>query len=126
MISVTDALKIHQLLILNFGGSSGVRDMAGLEAAINRPLATFDSKELYPQPAEKAVAIIESIIINHPFVDGNKRTAYVLMRLLLLENGFDFSASSNEKYEFIINIASGNYKTEEIKKWITNHIIKIR
>jgi death-on-curing protein len=85
MISVKDVLKIQRILIENFGGENGVRDIGALESALNRPFATFNSAELYPGPVEKAAAIIESIIVNHPFVDGNKRTGYVLMRLLLLE-----------------------------------------
>ena len=55
-----------------FGGASGIRDSGGLESAINQPYQTFDQKELYPKPEEKAAAIFESLISNHPFIDGNK------------------------------------------------------
>jgi death-on-curing protein len=89
MIDIKDVLNIHNILIDKFGGSKGIRDIGLLESAINRPFATFDNKDLYPTPTEKAAAILESILINHPFLDGNKRTAYVLMRLILLENGLD-------------------------------------
>ncbi|WP_262512383.1 type II toxin-antitoxin system death-on-curing family toxin [Adhaeribacter arboris] len=77
---------MHNLLIEEFGGAKGIRDLGALDAAINRPFATFDQQELYPNPVDKAAAIIESILINHPFLDGNKRTGYVLMRLLLLQS----------------------------------------
>jgi death on curing protein len=87
MITVKEAIKIQGILIDEFGGTHGVRDMGALESAINRPYATFNSVELYPNPVEKAIAIIESIIVNHPFIDGNKRAGYVLMRLFLLKQG---------------------------------------
>ena len=89
MISIKEVEQIHNFLIEEFGGAKGIRDLGALDAAINRPFATFDQQELYPNPVDKAAAIIESILINHPFLDGNKRTGYVLMRLLLLQSGQD-------------------------------------
>ena len=87
MISIKEVEQIHNLLIEEFGGAKGIKDLGALDAAINRPFATFDQQELYPNPVDKAAAIIESILINHPFMDDNKRTGYVLMRLLLLQSG---------------------------------------
>jgi death-on-curing protein len=68
-------------------------------------------------------AIIEKIVSNHPFIDGNKRVGYVLMRLFLLEQGMDIKASQKQKYDFVIAIASGNHSFEEIVSWI-KQIIK--
>lgn len=110
--------SIHHILIDQFGGSRGVRDVSGLEAALARPYASFDGVDLYPALEEKAVALFESIIMNHPFVDGNKRTAYVLMRLLLLNAGLDISASRNEKYSMVISVSKGEMGFEEIKAWL--------
>lgn len=124
MIEKKDVLNIHNFLIDKFGGSKGVRDHGLLESAINRPFATFDNLELYKSPKQKAAAILESILINHPFVDGNKRTAYVLMRLILLENGLDITADQNEKYEMVISACSGNIRFEEILEWIRTRIKK--
>ncbi len=93
MITLKQALSIHQILIERFGGADGIKDQGGLESALNRPYATFDQRELYPTPVEKAAAVLESILINHPFVDGNKRTGYVLMRLTLVEGGLDIETS---------------------------------
>ena len=107
MISVKEAEDIHKLLIDKFGGSHGVRDFANLDSALARPYQTFLNTELHPTPVHKAAALIESILINHPFIDGNKRTGYVLMRLLLINNGIDIKASQIEKYNFVIKIASG-------------------
>ena len=83
MISIKEVEIIHNILIDKFGGSKGIRDIGLLESALARPFSTFDNKDLYENPIEKASAILESIVINHPFIDGNKRTAYTLMRLLL-------------------------------------------
>lgn len=88
-------------------GLKGIRDHGILESAINRPYHTFDGTALYLSEIEKAAAIFESIVKNHPFIDGNKRTAYILMRVMLLHGGKDISASEDEKYEFVIQSAKG-------------------
>ena len=119
MIIQEDVLKIHKLLIDQFGGSYGVRDASLLNSALKRPFATFDRKELYPDPVDTAAAILESIVTNHPFIDGNKRTGYVLARLMLLRYGHDIEATQKEKYEMVIAVASGKWKFEQIRGWIT-------
>ncbi len=124
MISITEVEEIHKVLIEKFGGSLGIRDKTGLESALARPLQTFDSRELYPTVITKAAALIESILTNHPFVDGNKRTGYVLMRLFLITNGFDIAATQEEKYVFVIDIASGTTNFETILDWLSKHIVE--
>ena len=121
MIELKTVLVIHELLIQQHGGSAGVRNMQSLESAIARPYSTFDGEELYPTAFEKAAALAESIIQNHPFVDGNKRTGYVLMRLVLLQNGEDIIADEQAKYDFITSIASGQLNFEEIVDWLKVH-----
>lgn len=121
-MKIEDVLSIHKTLIDRFGGSHGVRDKSLLESAIQRPYSTFDGKDLYPSTQEKASALIESILINHPFVDGNKRTGYTLFRLLILNDGLDISATEEQKYKFVIGIASGELKYDSILKWIQTHL----
>ena len=118
MIDFETALKIHDLLIDEFGGTPGIRDHSLLDSALNRPFQTFDGELLYPSIIDQSAAIIESIVKNHPFHDGNKRTGYTLMRLHLLNNGLDINASEDEKYDFVISIASGRIDFEQIKQWI--------
>ena len=122
MIDLKTVESIHNILIDKFGGSKGIRDIGALDAAIHRPYATFDQKELYPTTIDKAAAIFESIIINHPFVDGNKRSAYVLMRLILLSGNLDIVATQNEKYNFVIAASKGEARIEEIKNWLNSHV----
>lgn len=122
MIELKQALNIHQILIEKFGGANGLKDQGGLESVLNRPYATFDQKELYPTPVAKAAAILESILINHPFVDGNKRTGYVLMRLTLMEGGLDIDASQADKYEFVIKVTEGKLDIDQIGDWISSRL----
>lgn len=118
MISEKEALAIHNILIERFGGSSGVRDRALLNSALNRPYQIFDGKELYPTPVAKAAAILESIVKNHPFTDGNKRTGYVLARILLMDERLDIRANEEQKYQLVISISRGLLNFEQIKEWL--------
>ncbi len=124
MISVDEAIQIQSLLIEIFGGSKGIRNKDSLKSALIRPYQTFEQTVLYPKPEDKAAAILESIIMNHPFIDGNKRIGYVLMRITLLENEMDVDASLEEKFEFIMNIAKGEMNFEQIQNWIQSKLIK--
>jgi death on curing protein len=121
VISTKEILTIHTKLIDNFGGSHGVRDMISLESALARPFQTFDNAELYKTPLDKAAALIESLLINLPFVDGNKRTGYTALRLFLMQYNLDLTASQNARYDFIIAIADGSLKFEAILLWLTNN-----
>ncbi len=121
MISVENAIRIQNVLIEKFGGTAGLRDKNLLESALARPFQTFDKKELYKSPIEKAAALIESIVTNHPFIDGNKRFGYVAMRLLLLEAGLNIKATEDEKYEFVLSIAKGELEFSGICSWIRKY-----
>lgn len=121
MISQKEAEEIHKLVIEMFGGSHGIRDYNGLESALARPFQTFDNQDLYLNTLQKAASLIESILINHPFIDGNKRTGYVLLRIFLIQNGIDILASQEEKYVFIIGVASGTLKYDQILDWLQKH-----
>lgn len=123
MISIEEIEIIHNILIDNFGGIKGIRDINLLESALARPIATFDNIELYVNSVEKVSALFESLVINHPFLDGNKRTAYTAMRLLLLNDGLDIKATQEEKYAFVISVSVGEFRFVEIKNWIELHLI---
>ena len=124
MIDIEEVIRIHNLLIDEFGGSKGVRDYNLLDSAINRPFQTFDKKDLYSTPIDKSAAIFQSLIINHPFIYGNKRIAYVLMRLILLQYNLDIKAPKDEKYDFVIKAAIGDMDFDSIKDWIFTRIIQ--
>ena len=92
MFSLEEVIHFHDLTIERYGGSNGVRDYGSLDAALNRPWQTFDGEYLYPSLYSKAAAIVESIILNHPFIDGNKRTGFLLCEALLESYGFTINA----------------------------------
>ena len=117
-MDIAEVEKIHEILIEKFGGGNGVRDIALLESALHRPYATFEQTELYPEPIDKAAAILESILINHSFVDGNKRTGYVLA------NNCDIKASQSDKYDFVIAVSKGEMRFDGIRSWLAQHLIQ--
>ena len=124
MIRIEFVINIHEILIEKFGGIHGVRDKTALESAIGRPFMTFDQQDLYPSPTEKAAALIESIISNHPFLDGNKRIGYVLMRYFLIGNNLDVTPDQDEKYECVMKIAQGQLSYEQIHLWLSERVIR--
>jgi len=124
MISFEEAIQIHELLILKFGGSAGLRDREALKSALARPYQTFEEQDLYSTPEEKAAAVLESIISNHPFLDGNKRLGFVLMKLILLEAGLSLSSVHDEVYKFIIKVATGEHDINSITNWIKFHVVQ--
>lgn len=122
MISEREVLEIHAILIEEFGGGNGVRDKELLDSALNRPFQTFDGSELYPSPIDKAAAILESVVKNHPFSDGNKRTGYVLARLFLMDHNLDIHTDQDEKYKFVIAISTGELNFDQIKEWLEKKV----
>jgi death-on-curing protein len=121
MILLEDVLLLHEFSIKDFGGASGIRDIGLLESAIARPFQTFGGKDLYPSPFDKAAAMGESLIENHPFVDGNKRTGMLAIVALLKEYGIEVNADSDGLYQFTISISTGEIKFEKIVEWLKNN-----
>ena len=118
MIKIEEVFELHEKSILDYGGSRGLRDIGLLQSALARPFQTFGGEDLYPTIFEKAAALGESLIVNHPFIDGNKRTGMLCMTALLIINNYTFIASSNEFYNFVINISTGSISFEEIVTWL--------
>jgi len=83
---------------------------------------TFDGNELYPSLAEKAAALGFSLIQNHPFADGNKRTGHAVMESFLTLNGYEINASTDEQVEVILSLASSKLSHDEFAKWLSTHI----
>lgn len=100
------------------GGLHGVRDHNAFESAVYRPQATFGGHDLYPDLFSKVAALGYSLIQNHPFIDGNKRTGFETMRLFLRLNGYDLRASLQRKFDFVLSIATGQLTEQEISDWL--------
>ncbi len=125
MLLLQDVMLVHDQVVKVHGGTSGIRDINGLESALARPYQTFGEEDLYPTCFEKAAAIGESIIMNHPFVDGNKRTGYVLMETLLRIDGYKINTTDEDLYEFVIKIATGEIRFDEIVVWLKTNTSKL-
>ena len=111
-------LFIHARLIAETGGMHGVRDIGLLESAVARPQATFDGAELYPGLFMKAAALLDSLVNNHPFNDGNKRTGIAAAALLLRINGYYLAATNPELEEFILQVAIRHLPLSQIAAWL--------
>ena len=111
-------LFIHARLIAETGGSHGVRDLARLESAVARPQAMFGGNELYPDVFLKAAALLDSLINNHPFVDGNKRTGITAAALFLLANGRQLTANPAELEEFTLQAATSHPDLPILADWL--------
>lgn len=119
--TVGDVVAIHDDEVDESGGSHGLRDAELLESAVLRPRQTFSSVELYPDLPSKAAALFESLVCNHPFVDGNKRTAVAIVETFLDVNGAEFGPSDDEFERFTLGVAGGDYRIEEIAAWFRAH-----
>lgn len=115
--SLEDALRLHEMVIQATGGASGVRDVGLLESALARPMSSYAGLELYPTVWEKAGALVHGIIRNHPFVDGNKRTAIVMGATFLLMNGYWLEVSQDEFEATGLAAAEGTLSPADLAKW---------
>jgi death on curing protein len=116
-LTAEQVLFIHARLIAETGGSHGIRDLARLESAVARPQATFNGKELYPDIFLKAAALLDSLVNNHPFVDGNKRTGISSAALFLRANGWRLTATNIELVKFTLQVAVSHPELASLGEW---------
>jgi len=121
-LSVAQVLQLHHVLLRAFGGREGLRDRGGLASAVARPAATFGGEDLYPDLAAKAAALMHSLLLNHPFVDGNKRVGVAAAELFLRVNGWELDAGDEELEEMAISIATGDVEAEALAIWFRQRI----
>lgn len=119
-------LFIHYCLIKETGGCQGIRDLALLQSALARPMATFDNNDLYPDLFSKAAALMHSIVKNHPFVDGNKRTAITAASIFLLRNGYSLKTSNKAFERFTLKVANEGVELQEIARWFRKYSVKLK
>lgn len=106
-IKKKDVLRLHDRQIEKFGGTSGVRDEGLLESALAQPQASFGGNLLHATLAEQAAAYLYHLAMNHPFIDGNKRTAFATMNAFIRLNGFRLSGTADDKYQLVLKTATG-------------------
>lgn len=116
-LTAQQVLFIHARLIVTTGGEHGVRDLGLLESAVAQPQGTFDGELLYPDLFQQAAALLESLTGNHPFVDGNKRTAITATALFLRRNGYRVVTSNAELERFTLAVTNERPSLAAIAAW---------
>lgn len=123
-ITVEDAIKIHNRIIEATGGVDGLRDRAGLEAAVSAPLQSFGGVDLFPSKIEKIARVGFGLASNHAFLDGNKRIGAMMTQLMLKWNGYQLNLKQGELADMFIAIADGKKDDQDLLLWIQNHILE--
>lgn len=116
-LTVEEVLYLHYRLVKKTGGKQGIRDIGLLQSAIARPYAGYDGFEPYTTVFDKAAVLSHSIILNHPFIDGNKRTGIAAGIMLLRKNGYYLKTTQQEMINFTLLIAKGQVDWPEISDW---------
>ena len=114
-------LLLHEKLVNETGGTQGLRDEGMLESALASPFQEFQSFSPYPTIQQKAARLGYGLVMNHPFVDGNKRIGAHAMLTLLAINGIELGYAQEELSEVILDLAAGSRKYEDLLRWILNH-----
>ncbi len=123
-LTVEQVLKIHARQIERFGGSTGIRDMGLLESAVAQPRSGIVEISFYPTLEEIATALAFSLVKNHPFVDGNKRTGYAAMEMFLGRNGYKTDAPLEEKEAVFLRLAASQLSREGLLAWVRTRITR--
>ena len=121
-LSIGQVLELHSRIIQQSGGTAGILNLGALESALIQPRMTFGGKDLYPTLSEKAAAVGFSIIRNHPFIDGNKRTGHAAMEVFLILNGYEIDASIADAERVVLQVTSGDMGREEFAAWLDAHL----
>jgi death on curing protein len=120
-LTVAEVIAIHHHQIDEYGGGHGLRDQGALESAVFRPQTGY-----YIGLGEEAAALLESLVNNHAFVDGNKRVGFAATHTFLLMNGFDLDVSSKTAFEFMMKaLADGKFRFALLNDWISGHLVAV-
>jgi death-on-curing protein len=119
-LDAKEALAIHDRQLAEHGGGSGIRDSGLLESALGRPINQWHYGE--NDPAALAAAYAFGVARNHPFIDGNKRTAWVLARLFLVMNGHTLRFDAPDAIRTVLALASGDLSEDELASWFRDHL----
>lgn len=117
-LTAEQILYLHDRLIRETGGSHGVRDLSLLLSAVGRPQSSFEGRDLYANIYSQAAALMESLVRNHPFVDGNKRTGVATAGMFLRINGFRLVSGQEELVVIAVRVATGRIQLDELAGWL--------
>ncbi|MDO4293959.1 MAG: type II toxin-antitoxin system death-on-curing family toxin [Eubacteriales bacterium] len=122
-LSKPQILLLHEQLIAETGGSSGLRDEGMLDSALNTPFQTFSGEDIYPSLQQKAARLCFGLVKNHPFVDGNKRIGAHVMLVFLALNGIELQHTQTELSDVILQLSAGTIQSSDLLDWILTHQI---
>ena len=125
-LTAKQIMFIHSRLIKETGGSPGIHDLSALLSAVGRPQSSFDEEDLYPTLFTKVAALIDSLIRNHPFVDGNKRTGMAAASLFLRRNGYLMETSNAELVRVALGVAQSQLDLDQITAWLKENSQKLK
>ena len=120
-LSITEIIGLHERLLADTGGDTGVRDLGALESAVSQPHASFGGQDLDPDLIPKAAALGYSPVMNHAFVDGNKRVGHAAMETFLLLNGYEIRCGTDEQERMVLELAAGNLSRNAFTEWVRRH-----
>ena len=116
--TIQEILAVHEDQIEQFGGSHGLRDMGALESALFRPQMGY-----YDGIIEEAAALLESLAMNHPFIDGNKRVSFFVTAAFLMQNGHFIDCDSQEAYDhFMLLFETNSFRFAQLHEWLEDHV----
>jgi death-on-curing protein len=124
-LTLAQVLELHELQLGLFGGSSGTRDLGLLESALGNVQATFGGEYLHQSIYEMGAAYLYGICRNHPFIDGNKRTAAAAALTFLDYNRIEIEATEDELYDLVIGVAEGRVTKDDVALFFERHTINV-
>ena len=125
-LTLGELIELHHRIIEQSGGADGVRDLGLAESALAQPQMSFGGTALYPTLAEKAAALCFSLVMNHPFVDGNKRIGHAAMETFLVINGFELTADVDDSESVMLRLAAGELERLPFTEWVVQHVTEIK
>ncbi|HVL13195.1 MAG TPA: type II toxin-antitoxin system death-on-curing family toxin [Gemmata sp.] len=121
-LTTAEVVQLHDMLIQQSGGTPGIRDIRLIDSAVYQPQATFGGHDLLPTLPEKAAALAFSLVMNHGFVDGNKRIGHAAMETFLVLNGHQLNAGVDEQEAVFLQLAAGTLSHAAFTDWVRAHI----
>jgi death-on-curing protein len=125
-LTLGEVVALQQRIIAATGGARGIRDLGALESAVAQPRVSFGGEDLYLGVIEKAAALGFSLVMGHPFLDGNKRTGHAAMETFLVLNGYEVSAAVDEQERVILQLAAGELSRAGFLEWVRSRVLPRR
>ncbi|ACK71290.1 death-on-curing family protein [Gloeothece citriformis PCC 7424] len=125
-LRIEEVIRIHEDLINSFGGSLGIRDYGLLESAIAQPQVSFGGELLHPNIYSQAGAYLYHLTLNHPFIDGNKRTAFAVTDTFIRLNGYYLTIEDQDAYELVIKVATRQLNKQNLTDYLSTVILALK